>query len=164
MLIFKANKFDSKTPCKWIIGELSEYKNDKVTLIEKQYKITKDTDKKVVVSYICQSIAEGHSLERVLSKNDWCPSLYLFHLWLDADDYLTMLYHRAKVIRTKHLVERLYESIEDSPSKQLTPEQLKETTSVLMQITKLLAKEVEDEDKNIVTIEVINHEAYKSSS
>ena len=142
-----------------IKGELYSYEDEGFKLQDATYLLHRDSNRDVRFGVVCQLISEGASLTSVVQGGvDWAPTEYEFYLWLGNNKSYKHAYHNAKILRSHGVIERLYQHIEKADVVQLDEEAMKHQLSILKQISQALAKEIDDDDKNIVHVKVIGLE------
>lgn len=128
---------------------LFEYFDGKKTLIKKNMSLNTKTTKKIKIHIICQIISSGKSLRTVLEDENWAPSEYEFYLWLEENSKFRALYHEAKKMRAKGMIEKLFKIVEQSKT---SKENIDEAIKVLEKISKIMEKDLEKDNTIIINV------------
>lgn len=78
-----------------------------------------EKQRKEIVDFVCNEIAEGKSLRSVLSCNDNMPARNTFLEWIDKDHEKANQYARAMELRQEVIFEEILE-ISDTPQEGVT--------------------------------------------
>lgn len=142
----------------FVFGEL--WKNtgkNSFAISQKEYVLNENSSTEIKFYYILQKIVEGFSVKTILENpySNWTPSFYEFMLWVNNNKIYKKQFHKAKVLRTQGVIESLFQILETRENS-IDDETIKVNINILSQISKALAKDLEDEDVNMVDVTIVN--------